>query len=217
MSNAPAHETVELLIKATSACDFYGDRQGLRDREWMALRFLRRANSFSRTPSALATYLSVTRVSASQIVKILESKSYVVRRPSRKDKRSVSLCVTTLGERLLNEHDPLNSLTTAIARLAPEDCIRFRESLKSILSQIDMRHHHAYAGSCEDCMFFDEREVSICSGRTRTSTQLECRFHRTPIDPAEVKLLCTRFESAVNRRKIDETREPHIPQSEDMA
>ena len=67
-----AREAVELLVQAARAWYFEGNQHGLRDREWMALRFLGRANRFSRTPSALAGFIGATRATASQIVKTLE-------------------------------------------------------------------------------------------------------------------------------------------------
>src|SRR5713226_10703039 len=112
-----AREAVELLVQAASTWYFEGDQHGLRDREWMALRFLGRANRFSRTPSALAGFIGATKATASQIVKALEKKSYLVRKPSQEDKRSVMLCVTSQGEKCLVQHDPINLLLNAVAGL----------------------------------------------------------------------------------------------------
>lgn len=103
-----AREAVELLVQAARAWYFEGNQHGLRDREWMALRFLGRANRFSRTPSALAGFIGSTRATASQIVKTLESRSFLVRKPSHEDKRSVVLHVTAQGEKCLSQHDPIN-------------------------------------------------------------------------------------------------------------
>ena len=50
-----AREAIELLGQMARILWFEGTKHGLRDREWMALRFLSRANRFSRTPSALAS------------------------------------------------------------------------------------------------------------------------------------------------------------------
>src|SRR3954451_14392046 len=57
-----AREAIELLGQMARILWFEGTKHGLRDREWMALRFLSRANRFSRTPSALASYVGTTRV-----------------------------------------------------------------------------------------------------------------------------------------------------------
>ena len=67
-----ARESIELLEQAARILWFEGTKHGLRDREWMALRFLSRANRFSRTPSALASYVGTTRGTASFIIGELE-------------------------------------------------------------------------------------------------------------------------------------------------
>src|SRR6516164_9702868 len=113
-----ARDTVDLLFQVVRGCYFDDDRRGLRDREWTALRFLSRANRFSRTPSALAVFMATTRATASQIVMALEQKSYLVRERSQGDKRSVMLRVTPLGEKLLAQHDPINAVISAVAALA---------------------------------------------------------------------------------------------------
>jgi DNA-binding MarR family transcriptional regulator len=197
-----ARETVELLVQAARAWYFEGDRHGLRDREWMALRFLGRANRFSRTPSALAGFIGATRATASQIVKTLETKSYLVRKPSHEDKRSVVLCVTSQGEKVLAQHDPINHVVNSVAALGNEGCIRLRDALKEVLHHLDATHHRLNASICRDCMFLAERSPS--TGKARASAEFTCRLYRAPISADEIELLCTSFERASDRPKIDE-------------
>src|SRR5215470_17550336 len=120
-----AREAVELLIQAARAWYFEGNKHGLRDREWMALRFLARANRFSRTPSALASHVGTTRGTASYIIQELEQKGYLEKTRSAKDKRSVTLSVTQQGKKFL-VRDPVNVLTDAIAMLDDDRkaCVR---------------------------------------------------------------------------------------------
>lgn len=82
----------------------------------MALRFLARANRFSRTPSALAQFIGVTRATVFQMVKELERRDYLERRRFPKDKRSVTLAVTPQGKRTL-AGDPIKPLVNAIFAL----------------------------------------------------------------------------------------------------
>jgi MarR family transcriptional regulator, negative regulator of the multidrug operon emrRAB len=195
-----ARETVELLIQATRAWYFEGDQHGLRDREWMALRFLGRANRFSRTPSALAGFIGATRATASQIVKTLEKKSYLIRKPSHEDKRSVVLLVTSQGEKYLARHDPINHVLNAIAALDAEKCISLRDSLRDILNHLDGAHQRLNASICRDCMFLTERGT----GKGQAAAEFMCRLYRAPIALEETELLCTSFEHAGDRPKIDE-------------
>jgi MarR family transcriptional regulator, negative regulator of the multidrug operon emrRAB len=195
-------EAVELLIQAARAWYFEGDQHGLRDREWMALRFLGRANKFSRTPTALAGFIGATKTTASQIVKTLESKSYLVRKPSQEDKRSVVLCVTAQGEKCLSQHDPINHVLNAVAALGSEECIRLRGSLTRILNHLDATHQRLNASTCRDCMFLAERAPRSVKGRT--TAEFMCRLYRAPVSLEETELLCTNFEHTRDRPKIGE-------------
>lgn len=198
-----AREAVELLVQVTRAWHFEGDRHGLRDREWMALRFLGRANRFSRTPSALARFIGATKATASQIVKVLETKSYLTRKPSHEDKRSVVLCVTPQGEKYLAQHDPINHVMSAVVALGAEECTRLRNALREILDQTDTIGQRPSASVCRDCMFLAERGSTTAKGRG--SVEFACRLYRTQISNDETELLCASFERG--RMKIEEYRE----------
>ena len=197
-----AREAVELLVQAARAWYFEGDRHGLRDREWMALRFLGRANRFSRTPSALAGFIGATRATASQIVKTLENKSFLIRKPSHEDKRSVVLCVTSQGEKCLAQHDPINHVLNAVATLGVEECIGLRDSLREVLNHLDVAQDRVNASICRDCIFLAERSPS--TGKGRVAPEFVCRFYRAPVSLEETELLCTSFERARDRPKIEE-------------
>jgi DNA-binding MarR family transcriptional regulator len=193
-------ETVELLVQVARAWYFEGDQHGLSHREWMALRFLSRANRFSQTPSALAHFIGVTKASATQIVKTLEEKSYIVRKTSSKDKRSIMLCVTSQGKKWVEQHDPINHVLNAVASLEADECIRLRDSLRGIVNHLDAAHHHA--GICRDCIFLAEHGLN--PAKRRGTADLVCRLYRAPLSRDEIELLCTNFEPARDRPKIDD-------------
>jgi DNA-binding MarR family transcriptional regulator len=189
-----ARETVDLLFQVVRGFYFDDDRRGLRDREWMALRFLSRANRFSRTPSALASFMGTTRASASQIVAALEQNACVVRERSQTDKRSVTLCVTPLGEKLLAQHDPIDTVRRAVAALAPDDGNKLRGWLQEIVARVDKPDDQTETGKCRDCIFLVRGNAGACAGKSRPRPELLCRFHRTPITADELDLLCVSFE-----------------------
>ena len=85
-----ARETAELLLLVGRLVQAEGYDGELSPAQWMALRFLARANSFSRTPSAFAEFQATTRGTASQAIKALEAGGYLVRQQSEADGRSVS-------------------------------------------------------------------------------------------------------------------------------
>jgi len=181
-----ANEVIELLVQSASTWLFEGPRSGLSDREWMALRFLARANRFSKTPSALATYLGTTRTSASQIAAVLAEKGLLTRKPSTEDKRSIALCVTPQGTKFL-DRDPISALRDQVVTLELADRTRLRDALRQALLRLDtaLRRHHTDV--CSGCMFLAERSKP-------KSSHFECRLFRKELALNETELLCTHFE-----------------------
>ncbi|MET4115664.1 MarR family transcriptional repressor of emrRAB [Bradyrhizobium sp. JR4.1] len=185
-----ARESIELLEQVARILWFEGAKHGLRDREWMALRFLSRANRFSRTPSALASYVGTTRGTASFIIGELERLGYLERKRSAQDKRSVMLSVTQQGKKFL-VRDPVNVLVESIAVLEDEAKVSFRDALRHVLDQSDAAEQRHHTDVCKRCIFLREDRSTTDS---RTTAEFSCRLFRAPIAEAEVDLLCTSFE-----------------------
>jgi MarR family transcriptional regulator, negative regulator of the multidrug operon emrRAB len=185
-----ARESIELLEQVARILWFEGTKHGLRDREWMALRFLSRANRFSRTPSALASYVGTTRGTASFLIGELERLGYLERTRSAKDKRSVMLSVTQQGKKFL-ARDPVNVLIEAIGVLDNDAKIRFRDALRHVLDQSDAAEQRHHTDVCKRCIFLREDRTTTDS---KTTAEFTCRLFRAPIAEAEVELLCTSFE-----------------------
>ncbi|MDE5461187.1 MULTISPECIES: MarR family transcriptional regulator [unclassified Bradyrhizobium] len=185
-----ARESIELLEQVARILWFEGAKHGLRDREWMALRFLFRANRFSRTPSALASYIGTTRGTASFIIGELERLGYLERKRSAQDKRSVMLSVTQQGRKFL-VRDPVNVLVESIAVLEDEAKVSFRDALRHVLDQSDAAEQRHHTDVCKRCIFLREDRTTTDS---RTTAEFSCRLFRAPIAEAEVDLLCTSFE-----------------------
>lgn len=185
-----AREAIELLGQVARILWFEGTKHGMRDREWMALRFLSRANRFSRTPSALASYVGTTRGTASFIIGELERLGYVERKRSAKDKRSVMLSVTQQGRKFL-ARDPVSGLVEAIAVLDDDGKIRFRDTLRHLLDQVDAAEQRHHTDVCKRCIFLREDRTA---SENKTTVEFTCRLFRAPIAEAEIDLLCTSFE-----------------------
>jgi DNA-binding MarR family transcriptional regulator len=186
-----ASEIVQLLVQSTGTWLFEDSRLGLTDREWAVLRFLAHANRFSRTPSALASFLSTTRSTASQISAVLQKKGLVDRRTSAQDKRSITLGVTPQGKKFL-ARDPINALRDQIASLGLDDQSRLRDALRRALVQLDANQRRHYADTCSKCIFLAETR----SGKDR---HLKCRRFRKTIVPEDTGLLCTSFEERIEK------------------
>lgn len=191
-----AREAVDLLVQAGTIWHFDGTQQGLRDRDWMVLRFLARANRFSRTPSALAQFVGVTRATASQMLKDLEGRGYVERRRSPQDKRSVTLAVTPQGKRIL-AGDPIKPLVNAILALEL-GANNFRDILRRVLDSLDSAQHSHHADTCKDCIFLAGKTPELPGNM---QAEFTCRFFRAAITKDEIDLLCLNFERREGRKR----------------
>src|SRR5438309_8529306 len=106
-----ARETAELLLVVGRLV-----QAEAYDGKLMALRYIARANPFSRTPSAFAEFQATTRGTASQAIKALEAGGYLVRQRSEADGRSVSLRLTNKGKKAF-ARDPFEVLVRAVDAL----------------------------------------------------------------------------------------------------
>jgi MarR family transcriptional regulator, negative regulator of the multidrug operon emrRAB len=192
-----ARESVELLGQIARTLCFEGTKHGLREREWMALRFLSRANRFSRTPSALASHVGTTRCTASVIIGELERLGYLEKKRSATDKRSVMLNVTSQGRKFL-ARDPVNALVDAIAVLDDDGKIRLRDTLRDVLNQSDAAERRGHTDACKSCTFLREDRATT---ESKSSAEYTCLLVRAPVTKAETELLCTKFESRADSRR----------------
>ncbi len=111
---------------------------GLSPAQWEALRYVARANRYSRCPSALAAFLGVTKGTVSQTLITLEGKGYLQRERSIPDRRGVRLDLTLAGETLL-ERDPLLRVDAAAAALSPTARAALVEGLDRVLRDLRQR------------------------------------------------------------------------------
>ena len=164
--------------------------QGLNPAQWEALRYLARANRFSRTPAALADYLRSTRGTVSQTLIALEQKGFVGRTQSSRDKRSVDLELTQRGETTL-EHDPLLALALDIAATAGGDIGSLVETLRAVLHRTIARNDGKAFGACHTCRHF-LRDVAPSSRAPH-----RCRLLDEPLSETESREICVEQELAV--------------------
>ena len=127
--------------------------------QWEVLRYLARANRFSRTPAALGAYLGLTKGTVSQTLRVLEGKGFVRKGVDPRDRRRRRLSLSQEARRLLRE-DPLAE-TAAAARHLSE---RQRETLTGMLEsmlrvRLAARHRQPF-GMCRDCRYFARRHAA---------------------------------------------------------
>ena len=121
--------------------------------QWAVLRYLSRANRFSRTPMALTKYLATTRGTMSQTIIALERKGYVDRIPSKADKRSVNVELTDAGRAKLAS-DPIEKLAEELSSALGGQVARLAEMLATLLREIIHSNGGQHFGQCKSCRHF---------------------------------------------------------------
>ena len=124
--------------------------EGLNPAQWEALRFLARANCYSRSPTALAEYLGTTKGTASQTIRALEAKGYIARKAHPKDKRVVTLDLTGEGTAILGR-DPIRRVENAATALPAEMGEAIRSGLAALMGRLQADCGGTSFGQCQQC------------------------------------------------------------------
>jgi len=157
--------------------------QGLNPAQWEALRYLARANRYSRTPSALAEYLQTTKGTASQTLKSLESKGYVRRVAVPHDRRAVRIDVTDSGTNILRR-DPLKCLEASAGALG-DDLEAARRALGRLAAAIERNNEGKAFGLCEECTHFCKNAAATVEGGPN-----KCGLTSEPLSTVEATKIC---------------------------
>lgn len=158
---------------------------GLNPAQWEALRYLSRANRFSRTPAALADYFGSTRGTVSQSLISLEEKGYVARTQSMRDKRSIDLELTARGRTTLTA-DPLTHLAADIAATRSNDLEALVMLLRETLSHAIARNGGKPFGVCRMCRHFQKTPSAESYAR--------CALLDEPLSKEDAQAICTEQE-----------------------
>ncbi|MEQ1865602.1 MAG: MarR family transcriptional regulator [Micropepsaceae bacterium] len=124
---------------------------GLNPAQAEALRYLARANRFSRTPAALADFLGSTRGTVSQTLLSLEAKGLIERRANARDGRSVTLELTKAGKAFLRS-DPVRTLAAAIDASGADAPLA--DHLEATLREAIAQRGGRAFGVCHACRHF---------------------------------------------------------------
>jgi DNA-binding MarR family transcriptional regulator len=153
---------------------------GLNPAQAEALRYLARANRFSRTPAALADYLGSTRGTVSQTLLSLEAKGLVERQANARDGRSVLLALTKSGLKFLDA-DPVRALAKTIGATGAD--ARLADDLEAGLrAAIAERGGRAF-GACHTCRHFRR-------GQRNGAFPHHCALLNEPLSAADANAIC---------------------------
>jgi DNA-binding MarR family transcriptional regulator len=188
-------EVVELLIQAGRLVLSAQRDSKLTASQWMALRFLARANRFSRTLSGFADYQATTRGTASQTIKALERAGFLEREKSAHDGRSYILRLTRNGHSVLNE-DPMHVLVEAVEQLNERTRLELRDTLRQALGSAARIPNRVPIGSCSECLFFQKPRRRRTRGEDKRGF---CKLLARPVENKETDLLCVKFQPATSQ------------------
>lgn len=184
---ADEDETLELIGRLARIVANEGHAHGLKPAQWEALRYLARANRFSRTPGGLTAYLGLTKGTVSQTLMALERAGLIEKTANPGDGRSVRLDLTERGRALL-PLDGMASVGQALQALPPASRAGLGEGLKALVeSMLAARAGRAF-GICRACRHFDADALG--EGRHY------CRLLRQPLSDAEAEQICQEQEAA---------------------
>jgi len=186
--NKDARVIAELIVQLGRTTHDYVE--GLSPAQWSVLRFLSRANQFSRTVSAFAEFHATTRGTASQTVKSLVSQGYLNRTKSNRDGRSVTLDLTDAGRAVLSR-DPCSTLVSAAAELPATTRSHLTTGLGRLLGRLVQESKARPFGTCGECAFVASRR-SCRQGKQR----FECELKSEPLDETELTQTCVYFCSS---------------------
>ena len=183
-SPTTTEEIAELVVYLGRAARGTDAGLDLTAAQWTAMRFFARANQLSRTPSAFASFNATTRGTASQIIKSLMQKGYLVRHQAVGDRRSVRLDLTHSGRAIMH-FDPLNNLMEAINQLEGKLRTALRQALPTLAGELAKVRGTVAFGTCGDCQHF-----SCCDAVSY------CACVEAELAPADLGCLCVNFAAS---------------------
>lgn len=185
MNPAPLSQLLAALARAVSN----EQRQaavgsGLLPVQFAILGYLRDANRYSNTQSALTEYLGLTKGTVSQSLKVLEERSWIARQTDEADRRIVRLALSEAGRRQL-ELATDDAWRQACASLDDAERQAAGTALTRLLSAWQQARDGRTFGVCHSCRHFRPgREAHQCglTGEPLSDDDSRhiCREHTLP-------------------------------------
>ena len=164
---------------------------GLNPAQWEALRFIARANRYSRSPGAIARYLGTTRGTVSQTLIALEAKGYIRRLRCDADRRALTVDLTDSGRALI-ENDPLCLVLRAADALDCEAQSRLADGLDGLARAGADGEGHARVRPLPGL-----RQRYFCPSKVEDES-CHCALTDESIPAGETVKICVEFQSAAS-------------------
>lgn len=179
--------TVELIERLARIVSGAGHSNAMKPAQWDALRYVSRANRFSRTPGALTAYLGVTKGTVSQTLMSLERAGLVSKTVDAADRRSVKLELTDAGRDRLRQ-DEIARVQAMVDAMPELDRLRLDDALRQLLkTRLELEGGRAF-GLCRTCRHF--------AADARGPAKHHCRLLDEPLADAEADEICYEQEAA---------------------
>jgi DNA-binding MarR family transcriptional regulator len=186
--------TAELLLRLSRAALGEGFVEALTSAQWMALRYFKRANRFSRTVSAFAEFHATTRGTASQTVKGLVDQGYLTRTASDTDGRSARIDLTDKAKAIL-ARDPFEAMVEAAEALPTHHRGRLVKILERMLDNVARQRGRPSFGTCSFCA-----HLRCDAGCEAARQPYRCQLLNEPLSAADTEQICISFAPAKTSR-----------------
>lgn len=178
-------ELIDRLSRLTRELQYV---DGLNPAQWEALRFIARANRYSRTPGALAEFLGATKGTTSQTLISLENRGFVRRLRNAADRRVVNLELTAAAQELLT-NDPVLKIERMAGDLDAAAGDLMVRSLSRLLGDMQREVGAKEFGVCGHCA-----RIRGGDGADRPVSN-HCGLTGEPISEIEIDQICVNFQS----------------------
>jgi DNA-binding MarR family transcriptional regulator len=128
-----------------------GNDEALQPVHLQALIYLSKANRYSNTPQALAQYLGLTKGTVSQTLLLLDRRGLIERFEDDIDRRVVRLRLSSAGERLLSDSEPMLAWQNATRNISPNRIRNAVSALREALTTLQVDNEGSLFGVCHTC------------------------------------------------------------------
>lgn len=161
---------------------------GLNPAQWEALRYLNRANRYSRTPGGVADFLGATKGTISQTVSALESKGLIARTPSDRDKRVCLIDLTAEGERMI-ARDPVRCIETIVGSMDDRTAALMVDGLGRLMASLQIELGSKPFGVCVACC----RHLAPETGCKKSEAVPKCGMTGEPLKGDAPQRICVNY------------------------
>ena len=188
MAEGQAQKAISLLERLGRLLSIDAHVERLLPVQWETLRYLNKANQFSRTHAAVVSYLGLTKGTVSQTLKALETKGLIRKVIDKADRRSSRLELTAQGRKML-QRDPIANWVDQFQTMSAAERDGMTQGLSALLDQRLSAQGRAQFGQCKSCAYFRAKHLEgkphycdlLKTGLTSESAILICAEQRSTL------------------------------------